>query len=142
MNKQKDFLDVVRKAYPKAERIYLSAFQDSEGAWRNALWPFYQVYTWYPNARTTEMNLQTMFGKEMAVTWPMLSYFYKYGVKRISLQIEGNGQKLADNADYGLSEMGFYFQGNTPQERNGIIDQAADNWIEYTQNKKNKQKDR
>tara|TARA_R110000824_G_scaffold205274_3_gene390048 strand:- start:3024 stop:3428 length:405 start_codon:yes stop_codon:yes gene_type:complete len=134
MDTPKEFLDVVRKTYPKAERIYLSAYRDKKCedvitkstlmdldgdivkfTWLNT------CFTRFPKERGTEKCLQEMFGEDMVISMPLLSYLYKHGVGRISILVEGGGRELAKKSGYGLSEFGFHYEGITPKERNGII---------------------
>jgi hypothetical protein len=142
MDTPEEFLDVVRKAYPKAERIYLSGFRwgnpseyhptagkdiitkstlmDLDGNIKKFTW-LNTCFTWFPDAKGAEKCLQEMFGEDMAISLPLLSYLYKHGVSRIRILVEGDGQELASQSNYGLSEFGFHYDGITPKERNGII---------------------
>ena len=135
METPEEFLEVVKKSYPKAERIYLSAIQrsysddiitqsasyDSDGNVKNFKRDNDKCFTWFPYEKETEQTLQEMFGKDLKISMPLLSYLYKHDVVRISLMIEGQGVQWASFASYGLSEFGFYFKGCTPQQRSGLM---------------------
>lgn len=143
MDTPEEFLEVVKKSYPKAERIYLSAFRwgtptdehnptagkdiitkstlmDVDGNIKKFTW-LNTCFTWFPYEKSTEQTLQEMFGEDMEISMPLLSYLYKHGVTRIRILVEGDGQELARMASYGLSEFGFYFKGCTPQQRSGLM---------------------